>query len=389
MDKLIKRFDARQDTDLMITQRGVAYQGNMRFNRVAYDENYLAKIDAYENTPIANRVNAGRLDLIERYVPKNSTVLDIGAGSGAMVRLMKKAGFQAAGYDVCEEARHRLLAEHCFQDDPHLFDAITMWDAIEHMDTPETRIGPIRKDCYLFISLPIFEDLARIRESKHYRPGEHLYYFTQQGFIDWMRLYGFRCLEESSHETDAGREQIGAFAFRRDLPDYHDFIALYRQMHDSRYYGSSAVELHLNSVAAAVAKHRPNSILDFGAGRSDLAAHFWLDGARRIAKYDPAINTTKRMPEGEFDMVFCCDVMEHIPMSSVDQILTEIKQKSKTVVFTISTKLARAKLPDGSNAHCTLLTGAEWRRWIGDYFGNIDEMPSRWEHELILVAGGK
>jgi hypothetical protein len=32
-----------------------------------------------------------------------------------------------------------------------------------------------------------------------------------------MGLYGFRLLEMSSHEVDAGRESIGAFAFCRDF----------------------------------------------------------------------------------------------------------------------------------------------------------------------------
>jgi len=65
-------------------------------------------------------------------------------------------------------------------------------------------------------SVPIFADLRAVRASKHYRPSEHLYYWTAEGFIAWMENYGFRLLEQSDHEQKAGRDSIGAYAFRRD-----------------------------------------------------------------------------------------------------------------------------------------------------------------------------
>ena len=139
-----------------------------------------------------------------------------------------------------------------------------------------------------------------------------------------------------------------------------------------------------------VQAQKPKSILDYGCGRSDLAAFFWRDGERRIARYDPAISAYKTMPEGKFDLVFCCDVMEHIPMRGVDRVLAEVKDKGAVVLFTISTILARAKLPDGRNAHVTLLTKSEWRRWIGEAFGGaLQEFPGKWDHELVLLAGAQ
>ncbi len=37
----------------------------------------------------------------------------------------------------------------------------------------------------------------------------------KKGFIAWAALYGFHLIERSTHEIDAGRESIGAFAFSR------------------------------------------------------------------------------------------------------------------------------------------------------------------------------
>jgi 2-polyprenyl-3-methyl-5-hydroxy-6-metoxy-1,4-benzoquinol methylase len=387
-NRLIKRFDCSRDADLhLCTHRGVAYQRDMSATPIPYDDAYHDHYQALEGSSVAVSLNAGRVAMLTRHAPEGATVLDIGAGCGTFVRAARSWGFRAKGFDIIPKTVKHLKEIDAFADNPDGFDAVTFWDSMEHIEEPETVLKRINRGALVLVAVPVFEDLTRIRESKHYKPGEHLYYFTAHGFIDWMALYGFRLLEQSSHETEAGRESIGAFAFRRDLPDYHDHIAAYSEMHSSRFYGSSATELHLGTVAKVVKDLQPTSILDWGCGRSDLLAHFWLDGARRIERYDPAIPAFKRTPAGCFDLVLCCDVLEHIPMASVDRVLSEIKEKSDRAIFTISTKPARAKLPDGRNAHVTLLTRGEWKRWLGDYFGEVREMSTTLGHELFMVAG--
>lgn len=395
MDKLIRRWDGEVDADLVLCEkRGVAYQRKMSVGRVSYGGHYLEKVRAYEGTPIAKAVNAGRLAMLARFLPMKksatvwSKVLDVGCGTGAFVREAVAAGFEARGYEVMEDAAIPLRLANLFSEETaYYFDAITAWDSLEHMENPGKRLEDMRKGGLLLASIPIFDDLRKIRESKHYRPGEHLYYWTKDGFVAWAALYGLRLLEFSNHEVKAGRESIGAFAFVKDLPDYNDHIQAYDYMHSHQHYGSSSAELFLTEIAELVRRKAPTSILDYGCGRSDLVAHFWLDGARKIARYDPAIPRFKDMPEGEFDLVLCCDVMEHIPMASVERVLREVLAKGKASVFTISTKLARAKLPDGRNAHVTLLSSGEWTRWISDIFGKTYLFPSKWEHELIVCAG--
>lgn len=386
MDSLIRRFDAVKDGDLMLCEhRGIAYQADMS-QRVDYGADYLAKCEGYADTPIAKAVNAGRVAMLARHLPEGASVLDIGAASGAFLREANAWGFAGKGCDVIPQVIERLQQDGLYAEDPSGFDAVTMWDVIEHIDCPELRFKPMHKGAFLFASVPIFASLRQIRQSRHYRPGEHLYYFTRDGFVAWMYERGFRLLEESTHETDAGRDSIGAFAFVKDLPDYHDHVQTYAEMHAARYYGSSATELHLGTAADVVRRLKPMSILDYGCGRSDLVAHFWRDGARRIERYDPAIPQWKAMPGGRFDLVFCMDVMEHIPMQSVDRVLHEVRQAAQAVLFTISIKPARAKLPDGRNSHVTLLTRREWTRWLSSYFASVEEMPSKWAHELIFLA---
>lgn len=388
MDRLIKRFDFENNADLRIcSHRGVAYQADMGSQRIAYDRKYFEHYKQLEGSAIATALNNARCAMLARHATAGeASVLDFGAGCGTFVKQAISWGYEAKGFDVIPETIQLLQEMGAFASSAREFDVVTFWDSLEHVEEPEIAFRRIRKGALVLVAVPIIADIADVRSSKHYKPGEHLYYWTRDGFVSWMGLWGFRLLEESSHEVDAGRECIGAFAFRRDLPDYDDHINAYAQMHFERFYGSSATELHLETVAAVVRDLKPGSILDFGCGRSDLVAHFWRDGERRIARYDPAIRKIRIIPDESFSLVLCCDVMEHIPMASVDLVLSQIRGRSSHALFTISTKLARAKLPDGRNAHVTLLTKQEWTRWITEKFGTVQVLPTNLDTELVLLA---
>lgn len=217
MDDLIARLSCRRDGDLMVAD-GVAWQADMSGERIAYDARYLAKCEAYADSEISAAVNAGRCALMMRHMPEGASVLDFGAGSGQFMRVAKAWGLEVCGFDVIPETVERLASSGQFADDVAAFSAITAWDVLEHLEDPFEAIRRIRRDCLLFVSVPVFDDLSRIRESRHYRPGEHLYYWTADGFIGWMAQRGFHLLESSDHEVKAGRDSIGAFAFRRTTP---------------------------------------------------------------------------------------------------------------------------------------------------------------------------
>lgn len=390
MDRLIKRFDAVPDDDLMVClRRGIAYQRNMKRGLIAYDQAYFENYQALESSEASAALNEGRLAMLQRNLPAGRAVLDVGVGSGIFLRKAREAGYQAKGIDVNPVALEMLKSQDALHKEGDRYEAVTFWDSLEHMIQPEAGLNLVAEKGLALVALPIMESIQRVRQSKHFKPGEHLYYWTEEGFIAWMAMYGFRLLESSKHEVAAGRESIGAFAFRRDLPTYRDYIAAYAEMHATRHYGSSATELHLDLVSDVVRANNPRSILDFGCGRSDLLAHFYCDGQRRLARYDPAIPRFRDMPEELFDMVLCCDVMEHIPIAYVDKIFAQIKARSDVALFTISIKPARARLPDGSNAHCTLLMRSEWERWIRDEFEAITILPTRAPHEVNVLAGKK
>jgi hypothetical protein len=211
MDPIIAKLSAEPDADLRLCEiDGVAYQHDQS-SLVDYDASYFNKCASYEGQAIAERINAGRIAMVDRYC-KNLPVLDVGIGSGEFI----KKRLLTFGVDVNPVAIRWLKENRLWADELHSFAGYTFWDVIEHVPAPKAAyFDHIRAGAYLFTSLPIFTTLRTIRESKHYRPGEHLYYWTRTGFISWMSWHGFTVLERQEFEIDAGREAIESFAFRR------------------------------------------------------------------------------------------------------------------------------------------------------------------------------
>ena len=347
---------------------------------VPYDQEYFDKYIRYEGTDIADAINAGRIYFCGRQ--KGKMVLDIGIGSGEFIKRRKRTW----GYDINKAGVKWLKQQGLYTKNFNDFDMITMWDVIEHCPSPEWYFNKFKKGMKLLTSIPIFKDLEKIRESRHYRPDEHYYYFTREGFIDYMSLYGFSLIEEADFEIGAGREEIYSFCFKKDLPDFSDLLLKYRDKHTTSFYGSSA-HLYFDKVAEQVIDLNPKSILDYGCGRSDIASYFWNDGAREIRRFDPAVPQYKDFPEETFELVFAFDLMEHIRMTDVDDVLARIREKSGRCLFSISLVPARAKLEGDFQPHVTLLEPDEWMRWIEDYFGSVKKISVGYDNILFLRAG--
>lgn len=215
MDPYIARMPARRERDLMFCEdAGLAYQAEMALGRAAYGDAYMAKFAEYD-PQIEREVNMGRANFVARHAGELARVLDWGCGSGAFLRLAQASGMDCAGYEVIPAAAAWLKKEHVYAEDVSEFDALCLWDVLEHLEEPGRVIGRVRPGAMLFVSLPVFPQLKTIRASRHYRPGEHLYYFTANGLAAWLRRYGYWLAGTSDHEVRAGRDSIGAYAFER------------------------------------------------------------------------------------------------------------------------------------------------------------------------------
>jgi hypothetical protein len=210
VDSLIAGLPAVADQDLMLCPDfGVAYQADQS-NLVAYDAAYYDKCAGYADQEIADRLNTARIEMVARWY--SGKLCDVGIGSGEFIKRRP----HTFGFDVNPVAIEWLKRNDLWTQRLDEFGALTFWDVLEHVPDPVQYLQLVRLHAYVFASIPVFDDLYKVRESRHYRPGEHLYYFKRQGFIDWMNAHGFLLLEWNDYESAAGRESINSFAFKRN-----------------------------------------------------------------------------------------------------------------------------------------------------------------------------
>jgi len=177
-----------------------------------YDQDYFDRFDRDAHTPLGRALMMARCEFVDRQY--QGALVDVGIGSGAFIE--RRAERRTTwGYDV-NPAGIKWLEERNLFVDPYRtpFDAMTLWDVLEHIPYYPPLLANVRK--WLFVSTPIYRDAEHVLRSKHFRPAEHCWYFTQPGLIFAMKLCGFALVSESAVETELGREDIGTFAFRRE-----------------------------------------------------------------------------------------------------------------------------------------------------------------------------
>jgi hypothetical protein len=206
---LVEQFSRRHLT--WWPQIGIGYYP-VEVGLAPYDQDYFDSFDRKARTDLGYALMQARCDFIERHYCE--TLIDVGIGSGAFIELRQQCGRPTCGYDV-NPAGIRWLKERSLLADPYQvsFDAMTLWDVLEHVTDFDVLIANVRQ--WLFVSLPIFNDGEHVLRSKHFKPAEHCWYFTREGLVLALYMCGFGLISESMIETELGREDIGTFAFRR------------------------------------------------------------------------------------------------------------------------------------------------------------------------------
>lgn len=113
-----------------------------------------------------------------------------------------------------------------------------------------------------------------------------------------------------------------------------------------------------------------SSLLDYGCGLGlqysvEHVQNWW--GIQPVL-YDPAVPNFAQRPTQKFDGVICSDVMEHIPRDEVGEVIEDVySYATQWVFFSICCRPASRTLPNGINAHCTLLDENEWKALLKLY----------------------
>jgi len=114
-------------------------------------------------------------------------------------------------------------------------------------------------------------------------------------------------------------------------------------------------------------QHDVKTVLDYGCGGSDWSAPGFqnnqsaLDffGLEKVLRYEPARKIDER---NLVDCVVSFDVLEHIFVSDVPNVLRDIfANAKKLVVLNVACYNANALLPNGENAHITVRNPYWWK----------------------------
>jgi len=141
-----------------------------------------------------------------------------------------------------------------------------------------------------------------------------------------------------------------------------------KQMHSKYNYGTASIG-YAPMVSQMIDSSGLTEILDYGAGRGNLAKHLDTKKVVSVTHYEPANPEWADVPEPH-DFVACIDVLEHIEPELIDNVLDDLVRVTKRVgFFTVHTGPAAKLLPDGRNAHL-IQQPARW--WLPKFIERFD-----------------
>ena len=124
-------------------------------------------------------------------------------------------------------------------------------------------------------------------------------------------------------------------------------------------------------------------VLDYGCGRGTLGQSIPVVP---VTNYDPFVDKFAARPEGKFEVVACTDVLEHVEREHVPDVLADVFGYSTRAVFLqVALGPAKKTLPDGRNAHITILPLSEWVALIENTKGIIRNIV-RDDHGFICIC---
>jgi SAM-dependent methyltransferase len=191
-----------------------------RFATPAVNPNLAATLDAYEDAYLqylavdaCDAANFQSLcEWMARFAPlEGKRLLDVGAGSGKLVRYLRAGGIDAHGIEPSRALYGRFLSddsaftcatlEEFRAAGPAPFDIVTAFDVIEHVPDPNRFLGDIASalepDGTLFVSTPDVESLAARAFGRrwHFYYPYHLSYFGPRTLARAADSHGLRVLD--------------------------------------------------------------------------------------------------------------------------------------------------------------------------------------------------
>ena len=148
-------------------------------------------------------------------------------------------------------------------------------------------------------------------------------------------------------------------------------IDQYKQIHATHKYGDTSIK-NLRYLRPQVQILKPKTIIDFGCGRSKLIDVLCNSVGAQGTRYDPAIPEYSKQPAGKHDLLINVDVLEHVPVNQLDDVVGQMASLCEEAIIVIDTREAKAILPNGENAHCTVRSHDWWGDYLSKHFKRLE-----------------
>jgi len=163
-----------------------------------------------QNSSTAKEIAETRWDFVSILEPK--VVLDYGCGPG-WFRAFALHGVQVDTFDLYPWPQTGINHDH--------YDLITLWDVLEHVEDLDQFVSDLcSKADNIALTTPILPNEAtfELKKWKHYKPGEHLHYFTVESLTELFAKHGFILIKIGDPECPP-RSDVASFIFAKKSDD--------------------------------------------------------------------------------------------------------------------------------------------------------------------------
>lgn len=169
-----------------------------------YDLDYW-EIMLRQNSKTAEQISSIRWDFVK---PANaSTVLDFGSGVG-WFRAFRPRGMTVFTYDIASYPQTDIPQDFVF------CDLVCLWDVLEHIPDFSVIDRFLINTKFVAVSLPVVRKDTSILDWKHFKPQEHLHYFTKDILDALFKRWLFSPIEKGMPECPP-RKDILSVLYKR------------------------------------------------------------------------------------------------------------------------------------------------------------------------------
>lgn len=150
------------------------------------------------------------------------------------------------------------------------------------------------------------------------------------------------------------------------------YIELYKELYERKpNYGRTSIRL-FDDVLRLVLKVKPCAILDYGCGKSELMSKINDKTKIKCFRYDPVIKGCEALPNEKIEFVVCTDVLQHVPIHDLDNVINEITSFTYNCFFHIKCTDHPTLFANGEPTNCTVKDKKWWEEYFKRFFKYVN-----------------